>query len=198
MQTAVNRKCSRIKTIEQVEVKLSLKFLPRAFMLMYLTSPNGTKSQLLYPRIFDAITRRDKYNNLVVSSLHFWGENPNGGWTVLFRNSRNWFRRKGRRHAASYSSSHFVFFWRLGQDIVSEGTAKKFAPFNFTPSRQDKKARMRRLFDDTKSSRDLFELNMLGVWGVKSSIGKPNERTISSPEKKMDVYFFCVFILLHA
>ena len=104
IQTTLNSNCSRIKYIENVKVKLSLTFLPRAFMLMYLTSPSGTISQLLYPRVFDAITRRNKYKNLVVSSLHYWGEDPNGNWTVSFKNSRPSFGHSGKKREGNVCS----------------------------------------------------------------------------------------------
>ena len=102
--TRVGR-CSSIKYIEYAKVKLSLKFKPRAFVLMDLTSPNGTTSRLLYKRQFDAITRRMYYNNLVVSSLHYWGEDPNGNWSFLFQNSRPWFRTNGKDINAMFDSS---------------------------------------------------------------------------------------------
>ena len=54
---------------------------------MYITSPQGTKSQLLYARRFDSIGSVADYKGLVVTSLHFWGENPSGEWTVLFKAS---------------------------------------------------------------------------------------------------------------
>lgn len=54
-------------------------------MEMYVISPDGTKSQLLYERKFDSLTLASTYKGLVITSLHFWGENPAGEWTVLFK-----------------------------------------------------------------------------------------------------------------
>jgi subtilisin-like proprotein convertase family protein len=75
----------KIEAIEHVEVEVSLNFSPRAIMEMYIISPYGTRSQLLYKRMFDALSSRKDYKGLVVASLHFWGENPAGEWTVLFK-----------------------------------------------------------------------------------------------------------------
>ena len=102
--TRVGR-CSSIKYIEYAKVKLSLKFKPRAFVLMDLTSPSGTTSRLLYKRPFDAITQRMYYNNLVVSSLHYWGEDPSGRWSVLLRIPRNLIRQIGKDINATFNSS---------------------------------------------------------------------------------------------
>ena len=62
-------------------------------MLMYLTSPARTTSQLLYHRAYDVLTQTRNYRSLVVTSLHFWGENPMGNtgeWTVLLKSARLW------------------------------------------------------------------------------------------------------------
>ena len=54
---------------------------------MYLESPHQTKSKLIYERVYDALRGRRTYNNLIVTSLHFWGENVNtndGMWKITF------------------------------------------------------------------------------------------------------------------
>ena len=88
--------CSGIKSLEHVQVEMTLSFQPRAHMIMDLTSPQGTKSQLLYYRAFDAITQRKVYKELAVTSLHFWGENPGDGlgWRVTVKSAK--FKRPSR------------------------------------------------------------------------------------------------------
>lgn len=89
--------CLKIEAIEHIQVNISLSFSPRAMMEMYIISPYGMKSQLLYTRMYDAITSRKNYKGLVVTSLHFWGENPAGEWTVLFKAAKSMSSR-GRSH----------------------------------------------------------------------------------------------------
>ena len=52
-----------------------------------LTSPSGTNSIILPYRLPDVTS--NAYSNFRFSSVHFWGENPNGVWnlTVLNRNN---------------------------------------------------------------------------------------------------------------
>ncbi len=71
-------------------MELSVSFSSRGLLEMYLESPQGTRSQLIYERVYDALTRRKTFDNLVVTSLHFWGENPiaqHGKWKLLFHSS---------------------------------------------------------------------------------------------------------------
>ncbi len=51
-----------------------------------LTSPSRTNSIILLYRLPDVTS--NAYSNFRFSSVHFWGENPNGVWnlTVLNRN----------------------------------------------------------------------------------------------------------------
>ena len=85
-----SQECLKIKYIEHVQVELSLTFPLRGLLEMFLESPHGTISQLIYPRLRDALTRRKTYNDLVVTSLHFWGESAtaySGKWKLLFNSA---------------------------------------------------------------------------------------------------------------
>ena len=84
-----NYNCSKMKAIEHVKVELSLQYTPRGIMEMYVISPYGTKSQLLYERKFDSLASTSTYKGLLITSLHFWGENPAGEWTVLFKTAES-------------------------------------------------------------------------------------------------------------
>ena len=46
-----------------------------------LTSPMGTTSTLLFPRLIDIVTL-EGYDNWPFMSVLHWGENPRGDWTV--------------------------------------------------------------------------------------------------------------------
>ncbi len=58
-------------------------------MEMFLISPQGTTSQLLYKRPVDAFTSKDRYNRLLITSLHFWGENPTGQWMIFLKSAES-------------------------------------------------------------------------------------------------------------
>ena len=67
-----------------------LKYFRRGVLGAYVTSPGGTESQVLSSRFIDAIyPNRTRYNNLKTVSVHFWGEQPNGTWTISLRNDRD-------------------------------------------------------------------------------------------------------------
>ena len=60
----------------------------RGDIMVELTSPHGTKSTLLPYRKFDYINT-EGYDNWPFMSVHHWGENPVGSWTitVTYKNS---------------------------------------------------------------------------------------------------------------
>ena len=82
-------KCPRVAHIEHLSVMLSLNYTPRAIMEMFIISPEGTKSKLLYERIYDSFGSSSIYKGLVITSVHFWGETSDGEWTVLFKASES-------------------------------------------------------------------------------------------------------------
>merc|ERR1712001_188677 len=69
-----------INVLEHVVCKITLKHNPRGSLHLVLISPMGTRSSLLLPRPKD---RTDKaFENWPFLSVHFWGEPPNGTWTL--------------------------------------------------------------------------------------------------------------------
>ena len=107
IDTNINENCSKINHIEQVQVEFSLSFERRGLLQMYLESPHTTKSKLIYERMYDALTRRKTFNNLPVTSLHFWGESvkANGGkWKISFESRLSSFRR-GHREGMHVNTS---------------------------------------------------------------------------------------------
>lgn len=82
-----------ISVLEHVVCKVSLKHNPRGSVHMVLISPMGTRSSLLLPR------PRDKtdsgFDNWPFLSVHFWGEPPNGTWTLELTQNEGNTRRPG-------------------------------------------------------------------------------------------------------
>jgi hypothetical protein len=66
-----------------------------------LTSPKGTTSILLPYRIAD--TWPGEYRQWPFMSIHFWGENPSGDWTLVIRNS-------GASGVVQVSDLQFTFY----------------------------------------------------------------------------------------
>ena len=63
-----------------------LEYFRRGVIGAYVTSPGGTKSQVLFPRQLDAFAGYTNYTNVMTVSVHFWGEPANGTWIVTLQN----------------------------------------------------------------------------------------------------------------
>ena len=71
---------ARIRWLEHVQARLSLKFKPRGDLKIKLTSPRGTESWLLLPRPKDR--QGSSFDNWPFLSVHYWGEDPTGEWRL--------------------------------------------------------------------------------------------------------------------
>ena len=69
-----------VRYLEHVQCKISLRYYPRGNIMVVLTSPSGTKSNLLFPRERDTLA--DSFDEWPFLSVHFWGEAPQGTWTL--------------------------------------------------------------------------------------------------------------------
>ncbi|NXQ59964.1 PCSK4 convertase, partial [Anthoscopus minutus] len=77
--------CSEsIRSLEHVQVQLSLSYSRRGDLVVALSSPMGTKSTLVTLRPYD--TSQDGYKDWTFMSTHFWDENPKGIWTLQLEN----------------------------------------------------------------------------------------------------------------
>lgn len=85
--SVIKQNCN-IRYIEHVQVQVDLTFPRRGYLEMSSVSPNGTWSKLLYPRNIDSLTGYENFTNWTVTSLHYWGENPVGGWKITIRNTK--------------------------------------------------------------------------------------------------------------
>ncbi|KAL1137834.1 hypothetical protein AAG570_009530, partial [Ranatra chinensis] len=71
--------------LEHVQCKLTLSFLPRGNLRVVLTSPRGTPSTLLLQRPRDVLS--SNFDGWPFLSVHFWGEDPRGTWTLSIVNA---------------------------------------------------------------------------------------------------------------
>ncbi|XP_073989026.1 neuroendocrine convertase 1-like isoform X2 [Rhodnius prolixus] len=78
---------NEINFLEHVELKLSVKYPRRGSLSVYLTSPSGTPSIMLEERFKDSAT--SGLRGWTMSTVHCWGENPRGIWTVTVRTREN-------------------------------------------------------------------------------------------------------------
>ena len=71
-----------IKSLEHVQLKINLQYTNRAVLVVDVKSPSETSSRFVYPRRLDSAGSPENYDDLVVTSVHFWGESLLGVWTV--------------------------------------------------------------------------------------------------------------------
>ncbi|CAJ1061950.1 furin-like protease kpc-1 [Xyrichtys novacula] len=71
---------NEINTLEHVQVRVSINSVCRGDLSISLKSPAGTVSQLLDTRPMDSSTAGLK--NWTLMTLHCWGEDPRGLWTL--------------------------------------------------------------------------------------------------------------------
>ncbi|XP_045398738.1 proprotein convertase subtilisin/kexin type 4 isoform X7 [Lemur catta] len=78
-----------IRSLEHVQVQLSLSYSRRGDLEISLTSPMGTRSTLVAIRPLDISGQG--YNNWIFMSTHFWDENPQGLWILGLENKGYYF-----------------------------------------------------------------------------------------------------------
>lgn len=78
-----------IRSLEHVQVQLSLSYSRRGDLEISLTSPMGTRSTLVAIRPLDASGQG--YNSWIFMSTHFWDEDPRGSWTLGLENKGYYF-----------------------------------------------------------------------------------------------------------
>ncbi|XP_054038299.1 proprotein convertase subtilisin/kexin type 4, partial [Rissa tridactyla] len=105
----------RIRSLEHVQVQLSLSYSRRGDLVIALTSPMGTTSTLVTVRPFD--TSQQGYRDWTFMSTHFWDENPNGTWTLHLEN-------KGDAYNTGLLTSVTLHLHGTDEDM----TARRFAP----------------------------------------------------------------------
>lgn len=91
----LNCESKLIESLEHVELRIDLDYTNRAVLAIDVTSQFGTSSRFVYPRRYDSIDDPRTYNNLVVTSVHFWGEPLLGRWSVDIKEGSGIYNIKG-------------------------------------------------------------------------------------------------------
>ncbi|XP_030365014.1 proprotein convertase subtilisin/kexin type 4 [Strigops habroptila] len=104
----------RIRSLEHVQVQLSLSYSRRGDLVITLTSPMGTTSTLVTVRPYD--TSQQGYKDWTFMSTHFWDENPNGTWTLQLEN-------KGDAYNTGLLTSFILHLYGTDEDM----SARRFA-----------------------------------------------------------------------
>ncbi|XP_074599820.1 proprotein convertase subtilisin/kexin type 4-like isoform X3 [Brevipalpus obovatus] len=76
--------CDDVRYLEHVQANVTLTATRRGDIHIYLTSPAKTRSNLLAQRPMD--NSRAGFNHWPFMSVHTWGENPNGEWSLEIHN----------------------------------------------------------------------------------------------------------------
>ena len=76
---------NEVRYREHVQCRLSLTFNPRGNLRVVLKSPQGTPSVLLSQRPRDVLS--STFDSWAFLSVHFWGEDPRGVWTLTILNA---------------------------------------------------------------------------------------------------------------
>ncbi|XP_057288492.1 proprotein convertase subtilisin/kexin type 4 isoform X1 [Pezoporus wallicus] len=103
-----------IRSLEHVQVQLSLSYSRRGDLEITLTSPMGTTSTLVTVRPYD--TSQQGYKDWTFMSTHFWDENPNGTWTLQLEN-------KGDAYNTGLLTSFILHLYGTAEDM----SARRFA-----------------------------------------------------------------------
>ena len=91
---------SAVNFLEHVEAVVTLSTSVRGEIELFLTSPRGTRSNLLSRRIRDVSA--DGFNEWPFMTTHSWGEPPQGVWKLEATNGAS----VGRRHLLILSCHH--------------------------------------------------------------------------------------------
>ncbi|XP_006513427.1 proprotein convertase subtilisin/kexin type 4 isoform X7 [Mus musculus] len=111
-----------IRSLEHVQVQLSLSYSRRGDLEIFLTSPMGTRSTLVAIRPLDISGQG--YNNWIFMSTHYWDEDPQGLWTLGLENKGYYFN----TGLCLISSQQWWWLYSHPQQPVTEGQASCHPP----------------------------------------------------------------------
>uniref|UniRef100_A0A8C1Q1J9 Neuroendocrine convertase 1 n=1 Tax=Cyprinus carpio TaxID=7962 RepID=A0A8C1Q1J9_CYPCA len=97
-----------IVSLEHVQVEVSIEYTRRGDLHITLTSPSGTTTVLLAERERD--TSANGFRNWAFMSVHTWGENPTGTWTLKITDTSGRMENEGQ-----------IINWKL----ILHGTSEK-------------------------------------------------------------------------
>ena len=108
----------KINYLEHVEISVNLNYTRRGELLMKLTSPQGTVSNLTHYREADA-SFGAKDLNWVLMTLHHWGETAIGPWTLTMESSHPDHANTGRLTIGSLSNDVFERWTSTGSGRIA-------------------------------------------------------------------------------
>ncbi|XP_067665246.1 neuroendocrine convertase 1-like isoform X1 [Haliotis asinina] len=76
---------NEINFLEHVILTLSADYTKRGDLSVYLVSPEGTRTTLLFKRTHDRSS--SGYKHWPLMSVHTWGESPRGTWRLIFEDT---------------------------------------------------------------------------------------------------------------
>uniref|UniRef100_A0A8C2PT04 Neuroendocrine convertase 1 n=1 Tax=Cyprinus carpio TaxID=7962 RepID=A0A8C2PT04_CYPCA len=97
-----------VVSLEHVQVEVSIEYTRRGDLHITLTSPSGTTTVLLAERERD--TSSNGFRNWAFMSVHTWGENPTGTWTLKITDTSGRMENEGQ-----------IISWKL----ILHGTSEK-------------------------------------------------------------------------
>uniref|UniRef100_A0A672M5W2 Neuroendocrine convertase 1 n=1 Tax=Sinocyclocheilus grahami TaxID=75366 RepID=A0A672M5W2_SINGR len=97
-----------VVSLEHVQVEVSIEYTRRGDLHITLTSPSGTTTVLLAERERD--TSSNGFRNWAFMSVHSWGENPTGTWTLKITDTSGRMENEGQ-----------IISWKL----ILHGTSEK-------------------------------------------------------------------------
>ena len=77
--------CDKVLFLEHVQCEVTIEAKKRGDIVLQLTSPTGTRSDLLSPRDRDSGSRG--FVAWPFMTVHSWGENPTGLWSLSVKNN---------------------------------------------------------------------------------------------------------------
>ncbi len=79
-----------VRFLEHIQLYVTIKYTRRGALKINITSPHGTQTTLLSEREQDSST--DGFKNWSFMSVHNWGEDPKGLWTIKIMDTVNSFQ----------------------------------------------------------------------------------------------------------
>ncbi|XP_048877204.1 neuroendocrine convertase 1 isoform X1 [Brienomyrus brachyistius] len=109
-----------IKSLEHIQMEASIEYTRRGDLHITLTSPSGTSTVLLAERERD--TSSNGFKNWDFMSVHTWGEEPAGTWTLKITDMSGRMENKGQ-----------IISWRFILHGTSERPAHMTVPRVYIP-----------------------------------------------------------------
>ena len=102
-----------INYLEHVEVKVNLIYSRRGDLLIKITSPEGTVSNLTHYRLSDSYFKFKDLKDWTLMTLHLWGETAVGEWKLTLENSQLQHPNKGWRCHFIKKCKHLLLPFKL-------------------------------------------------------------------------------------